>query len=75
MDIKGLIRVASDSRSQKIAELKALEADGVVLPMSISDILAVEQRGDVVDLDTGAIIKGGATQGISLTKFGRAQVE
>jgi len=70
MNIDGLIKVATSSREQKVRELTVLEKSGVKLPMSIDSIIAIEQRGDVVDLDTGQIIKGGAQQRFSVTEAG-----
>ena len=67
MSVNDLIKVAAESRERKQNELQALEMSGVKLPMSIADIIAIEQRGDVVDLDTGAIIPGGAEQQVAVT--------
>ena len=67
MSISDLIKVAAESREQKRNELQALEMSGVKLPMTIDDIIAIEQRGDVVDLDTGGVISGGAEQRVAVT--------
>ena len=71
MSINDLIKVSAESREQKQNELLALAKSGVKLPMAIADIIEIEQRGDVVDLDTGEIIPNGAQQRITVTKFAR----
>ena len=67
MSISDLIKGASSQRDQKRAELTALQMSGVTLPMSIDDIIAIEQRGDVVDLITGEIIPNGSAHRFSTT--------
>mgnify|MGYP000667982223 CR=1 FL=1 len=71
MSINDLAKGAAFQREQKQAELLALAKSGVVLPMKIDDIIEIEQRGDVVDLDTGEIIRNGAEQRITVTKLAR----
>lgn len=68
MSISDLIKVSAASREQKQNELLELAKSGVTLPMAIADIIEIEQRGDVVDLNTGEVIKGGATQRFSATE-------
>ena len=71
MSISDLANVVASQREQKRGELLALEMSGVKLPMAIDDIIAIEQRGDVVDLDTGGIIPNGASDRFSVTEKAR----
>lgn len=72
--MSNLIKVAAASRNQKQDELLALARSGVKLPMSIDAIIAIEQRGGIVDLETGEVIEGGATHTFTATEEGRKSV-
>lgn len=71
MSISDLVAGVSSQRDQKRAELTALQMSGVTLPMSIDDIIAIEQRGDVVDLSTGVILRNGAQDRFGVTDLAR----
>ena len=55
----------------QLNELKELEASGVQLPMPAEQILWIESQGHLVDLTTGEIIQGGATERIAITEAGK----
>ena len=55
-------------------ELKELAASGVKLPLSPEEIVRIEAQGHLVDLDTGAILEGGAMMRINVTEKGRQLV-
>lgn len=61
-----------DNRRQELLDLVTRE--GIALPMSIEEILALEDDGHVVDLETGHIITGGAELRVSLTVAGEAEL-
>lgn len=52
---------------QRIAELQALEADGVTLPLPVEQIIAIEDAGGMVNLETGKILWNGSELPIGLT--------
>lgn len=75
MSIVGLVKLASEARENKIIELQNFaEESGKKLPMTIRDIIAIEQRGDLVDLDTGEIIPNGAQDRFAVTETAVTQV-
>lgn len=52
----------------RIDELYALcEAEGIVLPLDVAEILALEDAGHVVDLRTGHILTDGAHYTVHVT--------
>ncbi len=60
-------------REQRIAELEALAAEeGFTLPWPAAAIAALEERGHVVDLNTGLVIQDGAEQRVELMVVGEA---
>lgn len=52
---------------QRIAELQALEADGVTLPLPVEQIIAIEDAGGMVNLETGKVLWGGTDLPMGLT--------
>lgn len=59
------------SIEQRILELEQLAADeGFTLPWPAAVIVAMEDKGHVVDLRTGLVIQSGAEQRFSLTAAG-----
>lgn len=52
---------------QRIAELQALEAEGVTLPIPPEQIIAIEDSGGMVNLETGKILWNGTELPIGLT--------
>lgn len=71
MSISDVAKGAALLREQKQAELLELARSGVTLPMKIDDIIEIEQRGDIVDLETGQIITNGAQQRFTVTDLAR----
>ena len=71
MSISDVAKGAALLREQKQAELLELAKSGVTLPMKIDDIIEIEQRGDIVDLETGKIITNGAQQRFTVTDLAR----
>lgn len=71
MSISDVAKGAALLREQKQAELLELAKSGVTLPMKIDDIIEIEQRGDIVDLETGQIITNGAQQRFTVTDLAR----
>lgn len=51
----------------RIAELQALEAEGVTLPLPVEQIIEIEDAGGMVNLDTGKILWNGTEFPIGLT--------
>lgn len=55
-------------RDPRIDELYALcEAEGIVLPLDVAEILELEDAGHVVDLQTGHILTDGASHTVHAT--------
>lgn len=52
------LAVTADERIAELLELA--EEEGITLPMTPEEIVAEEDKGNVVDLVTGEVIEGGA---------------
>lgn len=58
---------------KRVAELLELaETEGITLPYSPERIVAIEDQGHVVDLQTGHIIRNGADRYVDSTVVGEA---
>lgn len=60
----------TDKRIDELNELAA--AEGFTLPWPAAVIIALEEQGHVVDLESGMVIQHGSEQRISLTALGEA---
>ena len=70
MTIEEFVEQCKERQQRVVNALKSLEMQGIKLPMTPEEIYIIESEGDVVDLETGAIIKGGATMQVDITEQG-----